>query len=207
MAQTVRRGLINNIDLFLYNVVWQRYSYNDANDTVWQVITRNDTDLRMGSIAKEICDVYRGDTALELLNSMAKAYPGDWFHERTSYQEMALGFDVESVCKHAPPMEMVNATVQHIAPSLWHEKMLLVNDGGHRALIFALMIACGQISSIAIPVIWKNVRDENPFDKPDGFWDDRPYPAVPEFFDAKAHQQMNDMRWERTDDDPPMFLS
>ena len=194
-------GLINNTTLFLNNVVWQSYSLKDR---VFRKITKDNTDLRIGSIAKEIYRQYEGRTLLSLLNSIARDNPGDWFsNPPTSFIDMAREFDIQFIHKHAQPVMLVNATKTHTRDGCWHKNLLYVFDGGHRTIIFALMLTCGQIAQIALPCAWRNIPAEDPsrvpnwaLRKPAGYWDSRRHPAVPEFFDAKALEQLNDMERE-----------
>ncbi len=147
-------GLITDKNVFLNNLIWmgspeEWWPYTPfatKEGKVYAKIAPKGKSRSLGSVVERIRSNYSGDTPEQLLTGLYQ--DSDWFGRHFS------------IGTHFDPLLLSPLWVrssreyekENCEESKWQDK-LYIEDGSHRALVYALRILCGD-NFIPIPILW-----------------------------------------------------
>ena len=148
-------GLITDKDIFLEKLIWM------GPPDEWKTYTSNATPIgkiyaklaphgksrSLGNIAKRIRLNYSGNTPEQLLAAL---------HQESKWFGRHLSFSTHFDPLLTSPLWV--RTLRDYEKEAWGEPKwqdkLYIEDGNHRALVFAIRILCGSGKFIPVPVLW-----------------------------------------------------
>ena len=148
-------GLITDKEVFLEKLIWmgppaawKTYTSNATQmGRIYSKLAPHGTSRSLGNIAKRIRLNYSGNTPEQLVASLYQE--SNWFGRH-------LGF-----CTHFDPLLISPLWVRTLRDNerqAWGEPMgqdkLYIEDGNHRALVYALHIMYGTCQFLPVPILW-----------------------------------------------------
>ena len=150
-----RFGLIDDQNIFLENLIWMgapeewwaNTPFATETGRIYQKIAPKGESRSLGSVAGRIQSNYHGETPEQLLTALYQE--SDWFggHLRfsTHFDPLILSpLWVRNVLEHEK---------ENCEKSIWRDK-LYIEDGNHRALVYALRILCKVNKFKPVPILW-----------------------------------------------------
>ena len=147
-------GLITDKNVFLENLIWMGppedwWTYTPfatKEGKVYEKIAPKGESRSLWNIVKRIRSDYSGNTPEQLLTALYQA--SDWFGRHLSFST------------HFDPLlssPLWVRTLRKNEQEAWGEPewqdRLYIEDGNHRALVYALRISCGE-DFIPVPILW-----------------------------------------------------
>ena len=148
-------GLITDKNVFLNNLIWMgtpkewwpNTPFATKEGKFYEKIAPKGESRSLRSVAERIRSNYSGDTPEELLISLYQE--SDWFGRHlslsTHFDSLLLSPLWVRSCREYEKGDC--------AETKWQDK-LYIEDGSHRALVYALRILCEVEEFIPIPILW-----------------------------------------------------
>jgi len=148
-------GLITDKDIFLKKLIWMGppadwNTYTPSATTMGKIYGKLAPEGRsrsLRSIVERIRSDYSGNTPEELLTALCKE--DDWFGRHLS------------ISTHFEPLLLSPLWVRTLRlneKQAWGEPQgedkFYIEDGSHRALVYALRLACGNDKFMPVPILW-----------------------------------------------------